>query len=114
LPPDIVIETLLSTGLLLVGIVLGSPQLRPIEWAAWAGETEKDTRRPKGKKLFEGDGGAEGGGVAWLEDRKGFWDIRVGHILLSELRNLTNAGQARGICIMGAKWNRFLINIDQS
>jgi membrane magnesium transporter 1 len=77
LPPDIIIETLFSTGLLLLGIVLGSPRLRPIEWAAWAGEIEQDNRRPSGKKRFEGDGGAEGGGFAWLEDRKGFWDVRV-------------------------------------
>lgn len=59
------------------GVVLASPELRPIEWAAWGGEMEKDVRRPKGKKRFEGDGGAEGGGVAFLEDRKGFTDIRV-------------------------------------
>jgi hypothetical protein len=48
------------------GIIIGSPALRPIEWAAWAGEAEKDTRRPKGKKR-----------LAYLEDRKGFYDIRV-------------------------------------
>jgi hypothetical protein len=72
-----VIEALVSTVLLLIGIVLASPSLRPIEWAAWAGEAEKDTRRPKGQKRFEGDGGAEGVGVSWLDDRKGFVDIRV-------------------------------------
>jgi Membrane magnesium transporter len=57
---------------------LGSPLLRPIEWAAWAGQAEQDTRRPKGKKRFENDGGAEGVSMAYLEDRKGFIDIRVG------------------------------------
>jgi hypothetical protein len=68
---------LFSTVLLVFGIIIGSPALRPIEWAAWAGEAEKDTRRPKGKKRFEGDGGAEGVSMAYLEDRKGFYDIRV-------------------------------------
>jgi hypothetical protein len=72
-----VAETLLSTLLLVFGIIVGSPSLRPIEWAAWAGEAEKDTRRSKGKKRFEGDGGAEGTSMAYLEDRKGFYDIRV-------------------------------------
>jgi DNA mismatch repair protein MSH5 len=77
LPTDIIIEALFSTTLLVLGIVLGSPALRPIEWAAWAGEAEKDTRRPKGKKRFEGDGGVVGNSMAWLEERRGFWDVRV-------------------------------------
>jgi len=77
IPTDIVVEALFSTVLLIFGVVLGSPDLRPIEWAAWAGEMEKDVRRPKGKKRFEGDGGAEGGGMGFLEDRKGFADIRT-------------------------------------
>ena len=77
LPLDIIIEALFSTALLVVGVVLGSPALRPIQWATWAGEAEKDTRRPKGRKRFEGDGGTEGVSMAWLEDRRGFWDVRV-------------------------------------
>jgi hypothetical protein len=77
LPTDIVLEALFSTALLLLGIVLGSPTLRPIEWAAWAGQAEQDTRRPKDKKRFQGDGGAEGTSMNWLEERRGFWDVRV-------------------------------------
>jgi hypothetical protein len=61
----------------MIGIVLGSPKLRPIEWAVWANEAEQDTRRSSGKKRFEGDGGAEGSSMAWLEDRRGFYDVRV-------------------------------------
>lgn len=57
--------------------MLGSPALRPINWAAWAGEAEKDMRRPKGQKRFENDGGTEGVSMAYLEDRRGFCDIRV-------------------------------------
>jgi len=34
-------------------------------------------RRERGQKRFEGDGGAEGVSMGWLEDRKGFWDVRV-------------------------------------
>lgn len=70
-------EALISTLLLLFGIVLGSPALRPIEWATWANQAEQDTRRPRGSKRFEGDGGAEGSSMAWLEDRRGFYDVRV-------------------------------------
>jgi hypothetical protein len=74
LPIDIVVETLFSTLLLLFGLVLGSPPLRPIQWAAWAGEAEKDRRRLKGKKRFEGDAGSVG--MGWLEERRGFWNVR--------------------------------------
>jgi hypothetical protein len=119
LPLDIIIEALFSTALLVVGVVLGSPALRPIQWATWAGEAEKDTRRPKGRKRFEADGGAEGVSMSWLEDRKGFWDVRVSWIILSSpvqaigLRDRSGWDQAhkliqftdqkKGICGLGSK-----------
>lgn len=81
IPIDIILETLLSIAVLCVGIVLGQPELRPIEWRVWAGEAEKDERRVKGKRTFEA---GEGGGVVgnpfrFLEkgERRGFWDGRV-------------------------------------
>jgi hypothetical protein len=55
--------------------------LRPIEWRVWAGEAEKDERRPEGKRAFEA---SEGGGVVgnpfrFLErgERRGFVDVRT-------------------------------------
>lgn len=77
LPTDIVIETLFSVSLLCVGIVLASPSLRPIEWRVWAEQVEKDERRPKGQRQFENDGGVVPiNPYRWLEERKGFWDVR--------------------------------------
>ncbi|KIW06722.1 uncharacterized protein PV09_02416 [Verruconis gallopava] len=79
LPTDIVLETLFSTTLLCVGIVLGSPSLRPIEWNKWAKEVTLDDRRPPGKRKFErqGDGTTVGNPFRFLEDgeRRGFADV---------------------------------------
>jgi hypothetical protein len=81
LPIDIILETLISIAILCVGIVLGAPELRPIEWRVWAGEAEKDERRKAGSRKFEA---GEGGGVVgnpfrFLEkgERRGFWDVRT-------------------------------------
>lgn len=63
LPLDITIETLVATALITTGLVLGADQLRPISWSVWAGEIEK---RGGAENPFRG-----------LEDRVGFWDIRV-------------------------------------
>jgi len=45
------------------GLVLGAERLKPISWSAWAGEIEREggVRNP-----YRG-----------LEERYGFWDIRV-------------------------------------
>jgi hypothetical protein len=79
LPTDIILETLFSTTLLCIGIVLGSPSLRPIEWRVWASEASLDDRRPPGKRNFEsqGDGGMVGSPFRFLEDgeRRGFLDV---------------------------------------
>jgi Membrane magnesium transporter len=107
LPLDIVVEALFSTVLLVLGIVIGSPALRPINWAAWAGQAENDMRRPKGKKRFENDGGAEGVSMAYLEDRRGFVDIRVSprsHWWLSTILMILPLDTKEGICRMGSKW----------
>jgi len=79
LPTDIILEILLSTTLLCVGVVMGSPTLRPIQWSTWASEADKDERRKKGERAFEGEaGGVVGNPFRWVEDgeRRGFWDIR--------------------------------------
>jgi len=76
LPLDIIIETIVSVSLLCVGIVLASPPLRPIQWSVWAEQIEKDERRPKGKRQFEDEGVAPINPFRWLEERKGFWDVK--------------------------------------
>lgn len=45
------------------GLILGAERLKPISWSAWAGEIEREggVRNP-----YRG-----------LEERYGFWDIRV-------------------------------------
>lgn len=45
------------------GLVLGAEKLKPISWRDWAGEIEREggTRNP----------------YMGLEERYGFWDIRV-------------------------------------
>lgn len=63
LPLDIKLETLTAVFLACFGLVLGTEQLKPIEWNVWAGEIEKE------------------GGVAnpfrMFEDRPNYIDIRA-------------------------------------
>lgn len=47
-----------------LGLVLGAEKLKPISWSEWAGEIERE-------------GGARNP-YRRLEERYGFWDIRVG------------------------------------
>jgi hypothetical protein len=80
IPTDIVLEILVSTTLLCIGIVLASPGLRPIQWRTWACEAEKDDRRLPGKRAFEAEPGQGVGNFnKFVEDgeRRGFWDVRV-------------------------------------
>jgi hypothetical protein len=72
LPIDIALETLFSVLLLCVGVVLSSPDLKPIQWSAWAGNLE----RSKEARVLVEAGVAPGNPYAQLEDRPGFWDPR--------------------------------------
>lgn len=72
LPIDIALETLFSVLLLCVGVVLSSPDLKPIQWSAWAGNLE----RSKEARVLDEAGVAPGNPYAQLEDRPGFWDPR--------------------------------------
>lgn len=72
LPIDIALETLFSVLLLCVGVVLSSPDLKPIQWSAWAGNLE----RSKEARIVNEAGVAPGNPYAQLEDRPGFWDPR--------------------------------------
>ena len=72
LPIDIALETLFSVLLLCVGVVLSSPDLKPIQWSAWAGNLE----RSKEARVLVEAGVAPGNPYAQLEDKPGFWDPR--------------------------------------
>jgi hypothetical protein len=76
LPLDISIETVVAVLVVCLGLVLGTPELRPIQWRVWAGKIEKE-----GEKGFKnGDGELDkdymGNPFRVLESRPGFVDIR--------------------------------------
>jgi hypothetical protein len=59
-----------------VGLVLGTPELRPIQWRVWAGKIEREGE----KGFMNGDGQTDkdyvGNPFKVLESRPGFIDIR--------------------------------------
>ncbi|MCJ1372286.1 hypothetical protein MMC20_003509 [Loxospora ochrophaea] len=63
LPPDIILETLISVLLVCVGLVTGADPLQPIAWREWAGQMEREGKRE--------------GIYAVVEERRGFVDIRA-------------------------------------
>lgn len=71
LPLDITIETLLSVLLLCAGVVLGSPDLKPIQWRVWAGKLEREKSSQRTDEL-----GPRGNPYKALEERQSFLDIR--------------------------------------
>ncbi|KAK4144644.1 magnesium transporter [Dichotomopilus funicola] len=76
LPIDIVIETIVSTFIILLGLVLGTRPLRPLEWRVWAGKIERE-----GEQGFTDNSGVVdkdymGNPFAVLESRPNFVDIR--------------------------------------
>jgi membrane magnesium transporter 1 len=72
LPLDISLETMFSVLLLCVGVVLSSPELKPIQWNVWAGRLEKSREARVTKEVGLGGGNP----YAALEERGGFLDIR--------------------------------------
>ncbi|KAJ4354533.1 uncharacterized protein N0V89_006270 [Didymosphaeria variabile] len=87
LPLDITIELLVSIFVLSAGIVVSSPQLKPIQWAKWGGKIAREGQHGEGKWTREGEEIlSEGDGFAFLgldtgiggngEGRRGFWDVR--------------------------------------
>ncbi|KAK4158208.1 magnesium transporter [Chaetomidium leptoderma] len=76
LPVDIIIETIISTFVILLGLVLGTRALRPLEWRVWAGKIERE-----GEEGFTDGAGAVdkdfmGNPFSVLESRPNFVDIR--------------------------------------
>lgn len=73
LPIDITFETLFSVALLCAGVVLSSPELKPIQWNLWAGRLEKSKEAREIREVGVGGGNPYSG----LEKRPGFIDIRA-------------------------------------
>ncbi|RDW66205.1 hypothetical protein BP6252_09840 [Coleophoma cylindrospora] len=76
LPLDISIETIVAIFMICLGLVLGTPELRPIQWRVWAGKIEREGE----DGFIGGDGEVEkdyvGNPFRALESRPGFVDIR--------------------------------------
>lgn len=76
LPADITIETAVATVIIILGLVLGAPNLRPIQWRVWAGKIEREGETG----FMTGSGEVEkdyiGNPFRILESRPGFADVR--------------------------------------
>lgn len=72
---DIAIETIAATLVIVLGLVLGTRPLRPIQWRVWAGKIERE-----GEEGFLGNNGEVekdymGNPFTYLESRPSFVDI---------------------------------------
>ncbi|KAF2496360.1 hypothetical protein BU16DRAFT_375334 [Lophium mytilinum] len=72
LPLDITIELLAAVLLLCIGIVLASPDLKPIKWSVWGGKLSREEHKAAEKA---GDV-TERDPYEQLDVRRGFLDIR--------------------------------------
>ncbi|ROT37030.1 hypothetical protein SODALDRAFT_335246 [Sodiomyces alkalinus F11] len=72
LPTDIVVETILATVVVCLGLIFRAPDLRPIQWRVWAGRIERVCEGSRG----EPGHGFTGNPFRILESRPGFVDIR--------------------------------------
>ena len=76
LPIDVSVETIFAVFAVCLGLVLGTPELRPIQWRVWAGKIEREGE----KGFMNGDGQVDkdyvGNPFRMLESRPGFIDIR--------------------------------------
>jgi len=76
LPLDISIETIVAIFAVCLGLVLGTPELRPIEWRVWAGKIEREGEKGFMNGSGEVDKDFIGNPFRFLESRPGFADIR--------------------------------------
>ncbi|KAK1688155.1 transmembrane protein 32 [Colletotrichum godetiae] len=97
LPADITIEAAVATLVVVLGMVLGAPNLRPIEWRVWAGKIEREGEMG----FLTGSGEVEkdyvGNPFRILESRPGFADIR------KQKRDFTNWVKAGDKTAIAAK-----------
>ncbi|KAK0104514.1 hypothetical protein ONS95_004803 [Cadophora gregata] len=76
LPIDISIETIVAIFTVCLGLVLGTPELRPIQWRVWAGKIEREGEAGFANNDGEVDKDYVGNPFRLLESRPGFVDIR--------------------------------------
>ncbi|KUJ20541.1 uncharacterized protein LY89DRAFT_682265 [Mollisia scopiformis] len=76
LPIDISIETLVAVFTVCLGLVLGTPELRPIQWRVWAGQIEREGEAGFTNIDGQVDKDYVGNPFRVLESRPGFVDIR--------------------------------------
>ncbi|KAF8867219.1 hypothetical protein BDZ45DRAFT_667191 [Acephala macrosclerotiorum] len=76
LPIDISIETLVAVFTVCLGLVLGTPELRPIQWRVWAGKIEREGEAGYTNIDGQVDKDYMGNPFKVLESRPGFVDIR--------------------------------------
>ncbi|KAL2020185.1 hypothetical protein VTK56DRAFT_8709 [Thermocarpiscus australiensis] len=76
LPVDIVIETVTATLITLLGLVLGTRPLRPIEWRVWAGKIEREGEEGFTDNAGNVDKDFVGNPFSVFETRPNFVDIR--------------------------------------
>ncbi|KAF7928299.1 hypothetical protein BELL_0333g00080 [Botrytis elliptica] len=76
LPIDISIETIVSIFIVCLGLVLGTPELRPIQWRVWAGKIEREGAKGFMNADGEVDKDFVGNPFRVLESRPSFIDIR--------------------------------------
>ncbi|KAK3695185.1 magnesium transporter [Podospora appendiculata] len=76
LPVDIAIETVVATLVILLGLVLGTRPLRPIQWRVWAGKIEREGEEGFVDNEGEVNKDYVGNPFRMLEARPGFVDIR--------------------------------------
>jgi hypothetical protein len=88
LPHDVIAETLVSVLIVSIGLVLGAEKLKPVSWRDWAGAIERD-------------GGARNPFLS-LEERYGFWDIRVS-LFIPDLRRCPGWSMCHFVSMVG-RW----------
>lgn len=76
MPLDISIEAVVATAVICLGLVLGSPPLRPIQWRVWAGKIEREGEDGFLDASGEVSKSYVGNPFQTLETRPGFMDIR--------------------------------------
>lgn len=76
LPIDISIETIVAVFMICLGLVLGTPELRPIQWRVWAGKIEREGEKGFTNSSGQVDKDYVGNPFRLLESRPGFIDIR--------------------------------------
>ena len=76
LPADISIETIVALLTTCLGLVVGTPALRPIQWRVWAGKIEREGEEGFMNAEGEVDKDYVGNPFRMLQTRPGFVDIR--------------------------------------